>query len=80
MLVRNGDHAGPKVMYRVVNVPVSVPGPIRDGAETGVDWFPCPNAGQASTTFALTQGLFFLYCDKFTPFSHLKSRLFTTGL
>ena len=43
---------------------------------------PCPNVGQASTNHNLhlrvraPYGVCFLYCDKFTPFSHLKSRLF----
>ena len=50
-----------------------------------LDWFPCPNVGQASTNRDLRLypgggGLFFLYCDKFSSFSHLKSRLLTTGL
>ena len=35
-----------------------------------LDWSPSP----------LPRGLFFFYCDKFTTFSHLKSRLLTTGL
>ena len=40
---------------------------------------PCPNVGQASTNHDLRRGLFFLYCYKFASFSHLKSRLLTTG-
>ena len=41
------------------------------------------NVGQATTNRdlpPLPKGLFFLYCDTFTSFSHLKSRLSTTGL
>ena len=47
---------------------------------------PCCNVGQASTNRELRirvlapYGLFFLYCDKYTTFSHLKSRLFNHGL
>ena len=47
-----------------------------------IDWSHCPNVGQAFTTesrpSAFRNGLFFLYCDKFVSFSHLKSRLLTT--
>ena len=57
------------------------PNPVRSASQ--VDWFPCPNVGEASTNRDLRhkpRGLFFFYCDKFTPFSHLKSRMFSTGL
>ena len=42
---------------------------------------PCPNVGQAShqsRPSPLPTFLFFLYCDKFSSFCHLKSRLLTT--
>ena len=44
---------------------------------------PCPNVGQASINHDLRLypgGLFFFYGDKFTSFSHSKSRLLTTIL